>query len=219
MLSCQRARPPHPDQLTPAEWSVLRYVRGGLSYAQIALGRRISRDAVKKHASNIRTKLGLADRVELEHWRGQPRDPQGNQYSQGSDIMPVNRVDVLVNVSDVERSLCFYRDLIGMKVESTWADEKGRTRWAKLLSSLGSSLMLNQPSNQPLTGRASRPPYSEAVVYLQVESIGELDGIYRKLIASGAEPGECRDEMYGKREFIVRDPDGYEIALATPLGS
>jgi catechol 2,3-dioxygenase-like lactoylglutathione lyase family enzyme len=39
-------------------------------------------------------------------------------------------VDVLINVSDVERSLRFYRDLIGMKLESTWADEEARTRWA-----------------------------------------------------------------------------------------
>lgn len=133
--------------------------------------------------------------------------------------MPVNRVDILINVADVERSLAFYRDLLGMKLDGTWADEEGRTRWAKLIASGGSSLMLNQPFGNPLTGRASRPPYRDAVVCLKVESTEELSAVHRRLDESGSEPGECRDEMYGQREFIVRDPDGYEIALATPLGS
>ncbi len=124
MNSRRRGRPPHPDLLTPAEWSVLRYVRGRLSYAQIALGRRVSRDAVKQHVRSIRSKLGLASREELQHWRGQPGEhpnkrPQGQQNSPGSETMPVNRIDLLINVQDVERALIFYRDLIGMKLDAT----------------------------------------------------------------------------------------------------
>jgi DNA-binding CsgD family transcriptional regulator/catechol 2,3-dioxygenase-like lactoylglutathione lyase family enzyme len=220
MTSRRRGRPPHPDRLTPAEWSVLRYVRGGLSYEQIALGRRISRDAVKQHAANIRRKLGLVNRTELEHWRGQPSErANSNQDAPGSDTMAVSRIDILINVSDVERSLSFYRDLIGMKLDATWADEEGRTRWAKLVASDGSSLMLNQPSGHSLVERASRPAYRDAVVYLKVENAGELNAVHRRLGECGATPGACHDEIYGQREFIVRDPDGYEIALATPLGS
>jgi DNA-binding CsgD family transcriptional regulator/catechol 2,3-dioxygenase-like lactoylglutathione lyase family enzyme len=220
MTSRRRGRPPHPDLLTPAEWSVLRYVRGRLSYGQIALGRRISRDAVKQHAANIRRKLGLVNRAELEHWRGQPSEHQrSSQDALGSDTMPINRVDILINVSDVERSLSFYRDLIGMKVDATWADEDGRARWAKLIASGGSSLMLNQPSGHPLADRASRPAYRDAVVYLKMDSTDELHAVHCRLGQSGAEPGECHDEMYGLREFTVRDPDGYEVALVTPLGS
>jgi len=133
--------------------------------------------------------------------------------------MPINRVDILINVSDVERSLSFYRDLIGMQLDATWSDEEARTRWAKLITSGDSALMLNQPSGNPLTDRASRPAYRDAVVYLRMESTDELNTVHRRLVESGAEPGECHDEMYGLREFIVRDPDGYEIALTTPLGS
>ncbi len=133
--------------------------------------------------------------------------------------MPLNRMDVLLNVADVDGSLAFYRDLIGMQVDDTWTDETGRTRWAKLLASGGSSLMLNQPSGQPLTDRADRPGYRDVVIYLRISSVGELDTIHRKLCESGARPGECQDETYGQREFIVRDPDGYELAIAAPLGS
>ena len=81
-----------------------------------------------------------------------------------------------------------------------------------------SSLMLNEPFGEGLTGRDARPSYRDVVVYLHVSGLDELHAIHTKLTKAGAAPSECRDEMYGQREFTVRDPDGYEIAFATPLG-
>ena len=131
--------------------------------------------------------------------------------------MVVDRVDVLLNVSDVERAMAFYRDLIGMTLDASWADEEGRTRWAKLVGQGGSSMMLNEPSADTLTDRFTRPAYGDVVVYLGIENVDELHALRGRLLEAGFWPGECHDEMYGQREFIVRDPDGYEIALATPL--
>ncbi|MBH79078.1 MAG: hypothetical protein CMQ49_01025 [Gammaproteobacteria bacterium] len=133
--------------------------------------------------------------------------------------MALDRIDVLLNVTDVERSLGFYRELVGMHVDGTWADDEGRTRWAKLVASGGSALMLNEPEGDALTDRASRPAYRDVVVYVRMRSLGELDAIRARLTDSGAAPGENSDEMYGQREFMVRDPDGYELAVCAPLGS
>ena len=55
-----RGRPPHDDQLTPAEWSVVEWVRHGLTNRQIAERRGIGLDAVKFHVGNALAKLGLA---------------------------------------------------------------------------------------------------------------------------------------------------------------
>lgn len=132
--------------------------------------------------------------------------------------MPVDRVDILLNVTDVERSVSFYRDLLGMTLDATWADPEGRVRWAKLITSGDSALMLNQPAESPLADRSSRPAYRDAVVYLQVQSTDELHTVRRRLGESGAQPGECHDEAYGQREFVVRDPDGYELAVCARLG-
>ncbi|MGE0625846.1 MAG: VOC family protein [Pseudomonadales bacterium] len=131
--------------------------------------------------------------------------------------MAIDRIDILLNVRDVERSAAFYRDLLGLRPDATWADPEGRTRWARLITSGDGVLMLNQPSEDPLTDRQARPAYRDAVIYLRVRTTDELDGIHSRLRQSGAEPGECHDEAYGQREFIVRDPDGYELALCAAI--
>ena len=69
----KRGRPPHDDQLTPAEWRVVEAVRHGLSNSQIAARRGISLDAVKFHVANILQKLGLNNRGELRRWTGVSR--------------------------------------------------------------------------------------------------------------------------------------------------
>jgi catechol 2,3-dioxygenase-like lactoylglutathione lyase family enzyme len=197
---------------------VLQYVRGGLSYGQIARGRRVSRDAVKQHAASIRDKLGLESRADLERWLGQPRE--NREGVQRREAMPVNRIEVLLNVADVERSLSFYRDLLGMQVDASWADDDGRVRWAKLIGPSGGAMMLNQPSEgDTLQDRASRPGYRDAVIYVQLENVEELMAAHRRLADAGARPGERHEEMYGVHEFLVRDPDGYELGIIAPIGS
>lgn len=66
----RRGRPPHEDQLTPAEWRVVEAVRHGLSNPEIAARRGISLDAVKFHVANILQKLNLKNRSELRRWTG-----------------------------------------------------------------------------------------------------------------------------------------------------
>ena len=69
----KRGRPPHDDQLTPAEWRVAEAVRHGMSNPEIAARRGISLDAVKFHVANILQKLNLNDRAELKRWTGVSR--------------------------------------------------------------------------------------------------------------------------------------------------
>ena len=69
----KRGRPPHDDQLTPAEWRVVEAVRHGLSNPEIAARRGISLDAVKFHVANILQKLGLDNRGDLRRWTGVAR--------------------------------------------------------------------------------------------------------------------------------------------------
>jgi|SRR5579859_1186139 len=70
----ERGRPPHPDQLTPAEWRVVEAVRHGMSNPEIARRQGVSLDAVKYHVANALSKLGYASRKELRKWDGVRRD-------------------------------------------------------------------------------------------------------------------------------------------------
>ena len=69
----KRGRPPHDDQLTPAEWRVAEAVRHGMSNSEIAARRGISLDAVKFHVANILQKLNLDNRAALKRWTGVSR--------------------------------------------------------------------------------------------------------------------------------------------------
>jgi DNA-binding CsgD family transcriptional regulator/catechol 2,3-dioxygenase-like lactoylglutathione lyase family enzyme len=69
----RRGRPPHTDQLTPAEWRVAEAVRHGMNNPEIAARRGISLDAVKFHVANILQKLNLDNRGALKHWTGVSR--------------------------------------------------------------------------------------------------------------------------------------------------
>jgi DNA-binding CsgD family transcriptional regulator/catechol 2,3-dioxygenase-like lactoylglutathione lyase family enzyme len=68
-----RGRPRFPDQVTPAEWKVVEFVRHGLSNAEIARLHGFSINAVKYHVRNIRQKLGVTSRAQIRHWGGVAR--------------------------------------------------------------------------------------------------------------------------------------------------
>ena len=115
----------------------------------------------------------------------------------------------LLNVSDIETSLRFWRDLIGFNEEQRF-DRDGRALFVSLRSG-DAQLMLNAHGGDPRARRA-RPHYTEAVLYLAVDSVHALA---RQLRAKGLDVPEPASQAYGLDEFTLRDPDGYEIAFTS----
>jgi uncharacterized glyoxalase superfamily protein PhnB len=125
--------------------------------------------------------------------------------------MTIQSCRPLLNVADIETSLGFWRDLIGFEVATLYAPE-GRALFANLKSG-EVQLMLNARGGDPAT-RRQRPHYTEAVIYLGVDSVRELSLALR---AKGFDASEPEAQTYGVEEITVRDPDGYEIAFTSPL--
>src|SRR5579859_3396842 len=103
----ERGRPPHPDQLTPAEWRVVEAVRHGMSNPMIANRQGVSVDAVKYHVANALSKLGFTSRKELRQWDGIRRDSalygrEGKMTNLGA-IGQISR-----SVKDIEAASKFY---------------------------------------------------------------------------------------------------------------
>src|SRR5688500_3059934 len=67
MPNNNRGRPPHPDQLTPAEWRVLHAAQHGMSNRTMATVMQVSLNAIKYHLRNIYGKLGVASKKDLKH--------------------------------------------------------------------------------------------------------------------------------------------------------
>ena len=120
-------------------------------------------------------------------------------------------ITVLLNVESVERSAAFYRDAFGLDVVDSWTDQ-GRVRWARL-ERKGIDLMLNEHGEES-PARRSRPGHHDVVLYV---SVSDAETLHRRLAASGYAPGAIHDESYGVRQFSLRDPDGYELAITSPI--
>jgi DNA-binding CsgD family transcriptional regulator/catechol 2,3-dioxygenase-like lactoylglutathione lyase family enzyme len=110
----RRGRPPHADVLTRAEWSIVNLVRHGISDRGIATLRGISRDAVKFHLKNAKSKIGLRTRAELRRWCGIPADsPLASKEHRPMPELtlgPIGQIARAVrNLAEAER---FYRDVL-----------------------------------------------------------------------------------------------------------
>jgi DNA-binding CsgD family transcriptional regulator/catechol 2,3-dioxygenase-like lactoylglutathione lyase family enzyme len=116
MTSRDRGRPPHPDLLTPAEWTVAECVRHGQTNPAIAKRLGISLDAVKYHVANALQKLGFESRAELRRWNGVRRD--SHLYTQETDPMPDMTLGPLAQIArtvkDIAAARRWYGEVLGL---------------------------------------------------------------------------------------------------------
>lgn len=109
---------------------------------------------------------------------------------------------ILLRPMDLERSLAFYRDVLGLAIAREFGSEEHRGT----VFFLGGGFL-------ELSGRASGPgPASEDVrLWLQVR---DLDVTHKELLGRGATVlREPRREMWGLDEMWIADPDGVRICL------
>jgi uncharacterized glyoxalase superfamily protein PhnB len=131
----------------------------------------------------------------------------------GTDAIVVRTCRPLLNVSDIEASLRFWQDTLGFEIAQRF-EQAGRLVFVSLRSG-DVEVMLNAHGGDPAARRA-RPHYTEAVLYFGVDSVHELA---RELRARGLNAPEPETQPYGLDEFVLRDPDGYEIAFTSPTDS
>jgi DNA-binding CsgD family transcriptional regulator/catechol 2,3-dioxygenase-like lactoylglutathione lyase family enzyme len=114
-MSERKGRPPHPDQLTPAEWRVAEAVRHGMSNPDIARRQGVSLDAVKYHVANALSKLGFASRKELRHWDGVRRDSAlfGKEVAMGEVALGAIG-QISRSVKDIAEASKFYGEVLGL---------------------------------------------------------------------------------------------------------
>jgi uncharacterized glyoxalase superfamily protein PhnB len=117
----------------------------------------------------------------------------------------------MLNVSDIEASLKFYREALGFEAVSDLETIK-QWRWATIRSG-ETELMLSQTESGPGLDECVDPQVSTAwpsIFYFYPDDVARL---YTRVIARGFEPTPLQDTIYGMREFSLRDPDGHMLSF------
>jgi len=114
-------------------------------------------------------------------------------------------------VSSVERSVAFYRDVLGFRVDATVPDAA-----PYVFASMQSGpveIFLNAP--EPAV--AEYPPFKDRPIGGTLTLFIEVDGIHEAYAALGERIKivmPLEKKWYGVTEFAFEDPDGYVITFA-----
>ena len=122
-----------------------------------------------------------------------------------------------VTVNDVDESLAFYRDALGLEVQNDVAS--GRYRWVTLGSDTqpGLGIVISEPhaGRSKADGDAMQELLTKGVLPMLVFATDNLDTTFETLRASGAEVlQEPIDQPWGPRDCAFRDPSGNTVRIS-----
>jgi catechol 2,3-dioxygenase-like lactoylglutathione lyase family enzyme len=127
----------------------------------------------------------------------------------------VKRAGAILAVGDVDRSLAFYRDVIGFAVEATYDDPPYAT-----LTLAGTRLSLAEQGHtaedRPDVEMSVPENPSKAAVVVVVE-VEDARAVYAELRGKGARfLAEPYEPPWGGCRFFCIDPDGYLVEIEQP---
>jgi catechol 2,3-dioxygenase-like lactoylglutathione lyase family enzyme len=122
-----------------------------------------------------------------------------------------------ITVNDLDKSLSFYRDALGLEVRSDVAS--GDFRWVTLGSEAQPDLaiVLSEPhaGRSQADGDALQELLTKGVLPMIIFSSDDLSATFEKVLASGAEVlQEPIDQPWGPRDCAFRDPSGNMVRIS-----
>jgi len=126
----------------------------------------------------------------------------------GPETLRLRSATPAFTVNDIEKSVAWYRDVLGFIVNDRW-EQEGRLAGVEMMA--GSvSFMLSQDDWKKGRDRAKGEG-----VRIHCMTVQAVDVLGRQIKErGGALAQEPRDEPWGMRDFAVVDPDGYKITIA-----
>jgi catechol 2,3-dioxygenase-like lactoylglutathione lyase family enzyme len=122
-----------------------------------------------------------------------------------------------MTVNDVDESIAFYRDALGLEIQNDVSS--GGFRWVTLATDTqpGLGIVLSEPhaGRSQADGDALQELLTKGVLPMNVFSSNDVDAAFEKLRASGAEVlQEPMDQAWGPRDCAFRDPSGNTVRIA-----
>jgi catechol 2,3-dioxygenase-like lactoylglutathione lyase family enzyme len=122
-----------------------------------------------------------------------------------------------ITVNDLDESLAFYRDALGLEARNDVAS--GGFRWVTLgiAAQPGLEIVLSEPhAGRPQAdGDALQELLTKGVLPMIVFRTDDLDATFEKVRTSGAEVlQEPIDQPWGPRDCAFRDPSGNMVRIS-----
>jgi lactoylglutathione lyase len=128
------------------------------------------------------------------------------------ELIPIT---VELFVPDVETSVRFYTEKLGfglMRLERGMIDGQERATFAVV--GLERAVLLI--AHRSLGGAPAVPPGGGAI-HIRI-MVDDVDALHRRAKDNGVViANDIADRLYGLRDFIVDDPDGFRLRFASPL--
>jgi lactoylglutathione lyase len=119
---------------------------------------------------------------------------------------------VVLVVHDLDRSLRFYCDLLGLPL----GHRSGS--FAQLATGVTRVALYERSAMSATLGRGLEPPSPDAPGFELGFKVEDCDAAYDELVSGGATPaGPPTDRVWGQRTAYVHDPDGHLVELAQNL--
>jgi catechol 2,3-dioxygenase-like lactoylglutathione lyase family enzyme len=126
------------------------------------------------------------------------------------ELVPIT---VELFVPDVEASVGFYTQKLGfelLRLERGTMDGRERATFAVVALERAALLI----AHQSLEGGLALPPGGGAIDIRIV--VDDVDALYRRARDSGvAIVTDIAEHPYGLRDFVIRDPDGFRLRIAS----
>ncbi len=133
--------------------------------------------------------------------------------------MKFNKLIPELSVSNFEKSLKFYTEILGFKIEY----KRDESKFA-MISFQGSQMMIEEVNNNWSTGKLEYPFGRGINFQIEVDKIQPiLDNLKKHNYPIFIEPKEKwyrqDDQLLGNKEFLIKDSDGYLLRFVQDIGT
>ena len=126
----------------------------------------------------------------------------------GGSTLALSSASPSFTVNDLQKSLAFYRDVLGFAVEQTW-DEGGKVMGVSLRAG-GVSFMIGQDDWKKGRNRSKGEGFR---IFCMTDK--NVDALAKGIEERGGKLDQGpRDEPWGVRDISLTDPDGFKITIA-----
>jgi len=116
-----------------------------------------------------------------------------------------------LTVNDIEKSLAWYRDVLGFTVDQRWEGD-GKLMGAEMKAG-NVVLMIGQDD-----WKKGRDRVKGAGVRIYCDTDQDIDRLAARIKANGGTLAqEPKEQPWGMRDLAIDDPDGYKITIARDL--